>query len=106
MLQLYHSIHPKRLAVNVSGGPRFIGDVYVHSSVTIDCTAVVGHHWYYWGIVRTSLRGPITKDASPLWALSADFKVINITYRGILYVHVLQYFIRESLIRIQVPRYL
>ena len=41
MLQFYHTLDPNRLATNKSGGPKFIGDVYVHPTVTIHPSAVV-----------------------------------------------------------------
>ncbi|KAL1457550.1 hypothetical protein WDU94_007766 [Cyamophila willieti] len=41
-LQLYRSRHPSRLLTSETAPCKIIGDVYVHSSATVDPTAIVG----------------------------------------------------------------
>ncbi|XP_053536564.1 mannose-1-phosphate guanyltransferase alpha-A isoform X1 [Ictalurus punctatus] len=41
-LNQYHKTHPERLATNKDGGPKIIGNVYVHPTANIDPTAVLG----------------------------------------------------------------
>lgn len=41
-LNQYHSTHPDRLANCDQGGPKIIGNVYIHPTATIDPTAVLG----------------------------------------------------------------
>ncbi|KAI4880671.1 hypothetical protein NFI96_013450 [Prochilodus magdalenae] len=40
-LSRYHETHPERLAAN-QGGPKIIGDVYIHPTASIEPTAVLG----------------------------------------------------------------
>ncbi|MCI4378803.1 hypothetical protein PGIGA_G00220450 [Pangasianodon gigas] len=41
-LNQYHKTHPERLAINKDGGPKIIGNVYIHPTANIDPTAVLG----------------------------------------------------------------
>ncbi|KTF79759.1 hypothetical protein cypCar_00027315 [Cyprinus carpio] len=41
-LNQYHKTHPERLATNREGGPKTIGNVYIHPTSNIDPTAVIG----------------------------------------------------------------
>ncbi|XP_034042406.1 mannose-1-phosphate guanyltransferase alpha-A isoform X2 [Thalassophryne amazonica] len=41
-LNQYHNSHPERLATNKEGGPRIIGNVYIHPTASIDPTASLG----------------------------------------------------------------
>ncbi|XP_062383997.1 mannose-1-phosphate guanyltransferase alpha-B [Sardina pilchardus] len=41
-LNQYHHTHPERLAINQEGGPKIIGNVYIHPTANIDPTAVLG----------------------------------------------------------------
>ncbi len=40
-LELYKRTNQNRLAKNVEGSPRIIGDVFIHPSATVDPTATV-----------------------------------------------------------------
>ncbi|XP_066520876.1 mannose-1-phosphate guanyltransferase alpha-B [Hoplias malabaricus] len=41
-LKRYHETHPERLTTNREGGPKIIGDVYIHPTANIDPSAVLG----------------------------------------------------------------
>ncbi|XP_060774959.1 mannose-1-phosphate guanyltransferase alpha-B isoform X1 [Neoarius graeffei] len=41
-LNQYNETHPERLASNQEGGPKIIGNVYIHPTANIDSTAVLG----------------------------------------------------------------
>uniref|UniRef100_UPI00398EB6DB mannose-1-phosphate guanylyltransferase regulatory subunit alpha-A-like n=1 Tax=Pristiophorus japonicus TaxID=55135 RepID=UPI00398EB6DB len=41
-LNQYRTTHPDRLAIDGQGGPRILGNVYIHPTATIDPTAVLG----------------------------------------------------------------
>ncbi|TSK62569.1 Mannose-1-phosphate guanyltransferase alpha-B [Bagarius yarrelli] len=41
-LNRYNETHPERLARNQDGGPKIIGNVYIHQTANIDSTAVLG----------------------------------------------------------------
>ncbi|XP_064646569.1 mannose-1-phosphate guanyltransferase alpha-A-like isoform X2 [Lineus longissimus] len=41
-LAIYHEKHPDRLAKNVEGRPKIIGDVFIHETATVHPTAVLG----------------------------------------------------------------
>ena len=40
-LKIFRNSHPERLTVSSSGGPRVIGDVFIHPTAVVDPTAVV-----------------------------------------------------------------
>ena len=39
---MYHQTHPERLAKEKEGGPKIIGDVYIHPTATVHPSSVVG----------------------------------------------------------------
>ncbi|XP_036425383.1 mannose-1-phosphate guanyltransferase alpha-B [Colossoma macropomum] len=41
-LNRYHETHPERLATKQEGGPKIIGDVFIHPTANIEPTAVLG----------------------------------------------------------------
>lgn len=69
-LSLYREKHPHRLAKTEEGGPTVIGDVYIHPSAKVDCSAVIGPNVTICADVRIEcgvrIRNSIILDATKL----------------------------------------